>query len=616
VPAAAAALTFAVVFLVLSSIVGLYDNDSYYHLAVAREYAHGGIRSGGLSWARFSSMSQGFGDKELLFHVLVAPFAAAARSALPGKLAIALFDAAIAAVLARLVARTAGGWAALVPIGVLLGSTDLATRLLRLRPELLSLLLLLVALELAAARRYFWLGTVALGYGLGYTAFQTLPILCTAWVFVEGLTRRRWDWDLIAYPLLGTSLAVFVHPQFPANISVWLLQNVLWHRYTLPDAGTEFARTSLTDVLQLNGAWALGLACAWLLRTDAPTEDDDERRLGSFAAVAAVLFAALLAILPRFATYFVPFTTIAVLCAAPPRQRRTRAAAVLIALAIPLAARNVLVVRENLRLAGALDPGREEDARAFGSALPRGALVAAPWAETERYVFWAPQGRYLNVLDPVFMASWRPEAYALQLGLFDGAEPDVPIVAGMALESDFVATARDRPIVPRLLHDPRLRLLHDGRDLLFALVLHANRAFVRDWRVAPKLGTSPKDTADLEHWGRFVRPENPRVAALFGFVDAAFWRGAAACELFARGIGGDGPTRVSYRFAPWGPAEVWIDGEQRFSTSQATHAVLGGTANISAELADGRHVLAIRTCPAGGRNGFYLLDESKLTAEP
>ena len=56
-----------------------YDADGYYHLAVARAYAERGMPDG-LEWARFSIMREGFGDKELLFHWLLAPFAATLRA--------------------------------------------------------------------------------------------------------------------------------------------------------------------------------------------------------------------------------------------------------------------------------------------------------------------------------------------------------------------------------------------------------------------------------------------------------------------------------------------------------------------------------------------------------
>src|SRR6187549_3775506 len=74
----------------------LYDTDSFYHLAVAREVAHHGVLHE-LPWLRLSALGAGFGDKELLFHWLLAPFAAADDPLAGGRAALAIFEAAVLA---------------------------------------------------------------------------------------------------------------------------------------------------------------------------------------------------------------------------------------------------------------------------------------------------------------------------------------------------------------------------------------------------------------------------------------------------------------------------------------------------------------------------------------
>src|SRR5688500_17126219 len=129
----------------------------------------------------------------------------------------------------------------------------------------------------------------------------------------------------------------------------------------------------------------------------------------------------------------------------------------------------------------------------------QGAKVAASWGDAHLYVYWAPQARYLNLLDPIFMAAWRPRAYQAQLAVFRGEDPDVPLAAATELDSDFIAlTSRGRSgPVPRLVSDPRVRLLHAGYESLYALLPEANQAFVLDWRVSPTGGlpAGPEDVA-------------------------------------------------------------------------------------------------------------------------
>jgi hypothetical protein len=110
----------------------LYDADSYYHLTIARAFAQDGLLHS-LPWARFSVMHQGFGDKEFLFHVLLAPFAAMADPLAGGRLALALLDALVLASLGYLASRAVGPWGLLVPFGLVAGSGEVAWRLVRLR---------------------------------------------------------------------------------------------------------------------------------------------------------------------------------------------------------------------------------------------------------------------------------------------------------------------------------------------------------------------------------------------------------------------------------------------------------------------------------------------------
>jgi len=135
----------------------IYDSDSYYHLAVAREYASEGIVSQ-LPWLRFGLLAEHFGDKELLLHLFLAPLTYLFGPQLGGRIGLALLGALILAIVAHFSLRAVGAWGMLVPFWLLIGSTELTWRLVRLRAELLSLAILLVALWLAGRRRYRWLG--------------------------------------------------------------------------------------------------------------------------------------------------------------------------------------------------------------------------------------------------------------------------------------------------------------------------------------------------------------------------------------------------------------------------------------------------------------------------
>jgi hypothetical protein len=622
VPALAFLLTLLVAAAILSTASNLYDGDSYYHLAVAREYWKGSLRDG-LPWSRLSIMREGFGDKELLFHFLLMPFARDAHSSAPGRVAVAVMVALAAAAIAALAQRVVGNWAVVVPLGLFLGSADLASRLFRLRPESLSLVYMLAAVLLAAQRRFRLLGVVAAAYVLSHTSFHLMLVLCGAWLLHDAVRRGRWDWDILAYPILGASAAMLVHPHFPANVRTWWLQNITRYAQPLPDAGGEFQVTTVADALSLNGAWIVSLLLLHATRRRRPDPlPDMETRAAGYLLVAATVCGALMAFLPRFALYFVPLATLAFLFETRrrgfdfssrfqhPALRRVPLALALAVLAGPLVVRNALVIRYNLIVQSVLLTDREKDARAFAAKIPAAAKVAAPWSETAYYVFWAPQGLYLNVLDPIFMAAAHPRAYETQLALFDGREPDAPLATATALDSDFIAMTRlgARPLALRLAADPRVERRHEGYDALYAIHPDANQGFVLDWRVSPT-GALPATAADLQAWPPYPLATTRRGREVEGFVDGRRLPGGG-CLVFSRLEAASEPRPRLYEFAPQGASALFIDGRPLVTILGEPTAILGKGVAVPIALSPGIHLVSVRTCPAGGYAGFYLLSRA------
>jgi hypothetical protein len=382
--------TAAVALLVLWPFATLFDTDAYFHLAAAARYLSGSWR-GGLEWTRLSAMADGFGDKEFLFHVLLVPFVAVSRSALAGKLALAALNAVLAAGLARLFAPVLGRASAFVHLGLALGALDYAGRLLRLRPELLSLPILLLSLWLAATERHRILGAVAVVYALSYSGFHVLPLLCLAWFAWEIVARRRAAWPLLLWPVVGTIAGVVLHPQFPANVRIWVLQSVLRYFVDLPDAGAEMtAGFSLTTALVYNSGWLLGLVVLW--RSGRPVEAsprEDDPRLREYTILATVVFFVLYLLLPiRFGLYLVPLGTLSLLLEMRRRGMRVsarvrlpagRSTSVWIGLAACLALGSLGLRSLALNMKGndCFRPARVDHALEFGDALPSGARVAA-----------------------------------------------------------------------------------------------------------------------------------------------------------------------------------------------------------------------------------------------
>ncbi len=609
----------------------LPDADSYYHLAVARAYAEHGL-SYRPDWPRFSIMHDGFGDKELLFHVLLIPFARLADPTRGGVIALALLGALIAAVLAHHAMAAIGRWGLAIPLLVFGSAADFMLRAIRLRPELLSLLFILIAIPLASRRRSALLAVVAFLYTLGYTAFQAFLGLCLLFFVYTLWVERRAEWRIAVYPAIGVALGLLLHPQFPANVRVWLVQNVgFFVRNETVDLGPEILPRTTRDTLLLNLGWWAGLVVLWRSRSPIAAPSDD-RRLCDFTALAAAAFGLLYLLMYRFVIYAVPLATLALLrCMqaageAPGRFTRLPGRgrvpfALVFSLCLLSAAPLTRLGLGGMQAAMSRvwRPDMRGDWEAFARAMPEGAKVAAPWAATEAFVFWAPRAAYLNVLDPLFMAARDAATYRLYLDLFEGREPDIPLLATARFESEFYADDGQYPFAKaRLALDPRVAHLHDGITFLYRFLEGRNADFLLDWKVLPEGAPMPPplDLVADPALPLYPRAATERERAVEGYVDGRRLGATAGCIGFARAEDVERATRLVLEVSPYGSAEVYADDRPTAAVPSPRAAVLGRGVVLSLALDPGRHRLAVRTCPADGQVGFYALVRGRESAPP
>lgn len=611
--AAAFALALLLGWLFARAVPVLVDTDSYYHLAVARLVADEGF-PGELAAARFSLLRDGFPDKEPLFHLLLAPFAGEDRSTAGGRLALALLVAALAGVTALSAAELAGPWALLFPAFLAVAALDLSDRLLRLRPELLALLWILLAARSVWRGEDRRVGLWAALFAASYTAFQAFLGLACAWCAVRWLHRRRFPWALGLYAVLGTAVGLLVHPAFPRNLEVWAVQNVYLFDFveSIGAGGAELRPATLAAVAERNLGFWLALAVALLAllaRRGGGPAAPDRALARDTLLVGAIAFGALYVEMWRFGLYFFPLAGLAALAALGPGGLAAR----LLPLRGPrLPVGAALGLCGLVALPGAIGmgrfyldrsapgPSREAEWRAFGDAVPAAARVAAPWGQAQAYFFFAPQASYLNFLDPVLMAFPHPREAALERALFRGDEPDLALAVGAGLDSDHLAFSRfaaPARLRARAAGDPRLVEVYAGYNLLYRVEPPPAGMFLVDWTVRPDgpagAGVAPRP---------YPRSDEEEARRLEAFVDGA--RLGGGCLHFSRRERSASPWRGE--IAPYGPTRLEVDGRPLIALGQGLGAVLGQGAVV--ELPAGETELGVRTCPdeATGRVGFFF----------
>ena len=603
----------------------LHDTDSYFHLAIARLYAEEGVVDD-LPALRMSLLRDGYGDKELLFHLALVPLVKVLPPLWAGRVALSLFAGLIAGLLAFFASRFLDRWAFLFPFWLFFASTELSWRLVRLRPELLSLTLLLLAAWAMATRRDRLLGAIAAAYTLGYTAFHAFQGLVLLVFVVFGLLDRerpeepglgrRWPWRMLLYSWLGCGLGLILHPHFPKNLVVFWVQNVVFFAEKAAlNVGSEI-RPNTTDVVLLVH---LGLFCAlavlvWAARRSATAAGDEhglDRRLLAIFAVYVVAFGGLYALMSRFSLYFWPFAGLALLLGlkvlglVPGRYLRLGSRQIpvgwglLLALLLstPEALRQLATYRERTSLGP--NGARIVDRERFSAALPAGATVAADWGPTATYLLWAPQGLYLNALDPNFMATLYPAEQAALREILEGRETDVPGKVTGLLASRFLAfpAVGHEALIARLQGDPRARLRHKGSHFLVEFV--AAPELIADWRLAPGSAAVPIGAeGDIAGW--------PVLPAASGFVDGEAIAPDVACLTLVRDIETPGAATRELEWVVQGRARLWRGGEWLLE-ARGKEARLGEGVVFPLVLTPGRNRLTVQLCEREGEGGkaFY-----------
>jgi hypothetical protein len=245
-------------------------------------------------------------------------------------------------------------------------------------------------------------------------------------------------------------------------------------------------------------------------------------------------------------------------------------------------------------MGGCIWPAILHQLEAFGRALPRAAKVAAPWTVSEDYFYFAPQGRYLNLLDPIFMRAADPRAYELQARLFRAQVLDLPPALLDGLDSEFIAfNARSLPLLAaQVRSDPRLLRLLDGGHALYRVDETANARFVLSWRIADSREELAGSRArEYSQGGRGA-----------GFVESA---AVGRCQWFAPRD--HLPAGTHWEFASTTPGHVFLGAATLLMIPGDPRPLVGHGARFDLPAGADTAQLMIQLCSKHDPAHFYLV---------
>lgn len=216
-------LLYTFSFVVLSTIIfatpAFLGTDDYYHARIADEIIQQGRLRLDFPWLPLTILDTNhFVDHHLLYHLYVAPFMH--LGGITGaKLATVSIAAAVFLATWLLLRQIKVPNAWLWTIGLFALSVPFIYRMLMIRTQGASLLLLIIALMFLFARRYRWLILVSFLYIWLYNGFVLILGFAAVYTLATWIADKKFVWQPLIYTGLGLLLGLVINPYFPQNLT-------------------------------------------------------------------------------------------------------------------------------------------------------------------------------------------------------------------------------------------------------------------------------------------------------------------------------------------------------------------------------------------------------------
>jgi hypothetical protein len=197
---------------------GLFERDGYYHARLAQLMPERGLTRS-FPWTQVSTWRDGYCDKEVLYHLAMAPLAQLGPEPILGaRIFSVLLAAAVLGTLFLVLRAHRVPWPtyfAALPLAM--GGLFLA-RLGMIRSHVLSMLLLLLGLHLLLRRRWPALLVLGFVYAWSYTVPFVLVLTAIPFAVGAGLGKGGLDWRSVLAAGSGAALGLVVHPYSPLTL--------------------------------------------------------------------------------------------------------------------------------------------------------------------------------------------------------------------------------------------------------------------------------------------------------------------------------------------------------------------------------------------------------------
>ena len=484
------------IYLILRGSGTVVDVDGFYHIQISDMMREKMAIIRNFEWATCSTWTNSFYDKDLLFHIYLAPFTLLGKVA-GAKLATvtAVFFIALAM---GFMLRCAGlkKHYFLAMMFILFASGPVfAGRLLLCRSILFSIFFMICGMICIFRGARWALLAVSFLYSLSYAgSWQIVPV-----VLIFDIVRMKIGGGelkvrnfLVFWAFMGIAAGTLVNPYFPDNIKGGFLQSVLVLKAKWLGTGSDqiiqaselSAMTMhkfLTGYLLVLSAF---LYTSYKVLKEKKFVHEDWKLAGLFVLSIAYLVPTLMSM--RFGEYFIPFST-SFLCVfwlsktGFFEKEIRRLAVFLIVLILAMTSSFQLrkfLYSDHIRYCGAAEWMKKN--------LDAGEIVfTGDWDDAPPLFYTAPELRYLVFLEPYFMYSYSPEKYRLWKKITFGKMNSTALAIKAEFDSRAVFVPPDRPYLERKLElDPYAKLAYFGTEGETVFILDVPKDEIKEWNNA------------------------------------------------------------------------------------------------------------------------------------
>lgn len=418
------------IFLIQFMTPALYGADGYLHIRMAEFLRDLGPRYD-FHWARFSTFSDNFSDKDFLYHLGLIPFTFFKNIFFGAKLAAALFTSLLFFVFYLTLKRYSDK--RILPFFLIFFflSDMFLEAVSRPRPIALVILITLVSIHLIIRKKHRWVFLIGLLYALGHITSPLLIIYAVLIEIVRYAEKKEFCKKTVLAAFLGVLVGFIIHPNFPNNFLVFYLNSILVPIYTIKtgvlELGAEFFPLNTRQFLLSYPIVIIGLIS--LVYTAISKRSKARFETNAFLVLSMVFFA-LSFICRRYLLQGYPIMLIALSCyfsdALVDLKNISKKVMIFISIGIIVLGLNTFKnVRYNALVSKVVNGHYEEVGKWMKEKVPEKELIFhANWSDSQYFIGLNPKNDYFVTLDPVYMYKWNPEIYLLYRDVAFGRAKD------------------------------------------------------------------------------------------------------------------------------------------------------------------------------------------------